>query len=306
MFFIYTVYMHENKVNHKRYFGITSRDVWERWGSKGNGYYRNTHFYNSIKKYGWDNFDHTIIAEGLTHQEALDMERYLITYYHTNHRDYGYNLDNGGSGGGKMSDETKQKLRESHLGRHHSNESKMRMSKAKSGKNNPNYGKKLPEWHKQALMQGRMKSEYTQEQREKLISARGFRVLQYDLNGKFLNKFKSTGEASRNTGVDRSCIKACCNKQRRYAGDYYWRYEKDGYVEGDDLDLNDIPKKGIQKTVYQYDLNGNFIQKHSGCTEASLTIYGDKSKSKGICDCCNGRQNIAFGYIWSYNELCKQ
>ena len=52
---IYTVYQHKNKINGKRYFGITSRKPEERWGYNGRNYKSSPHFYSAIQKYGWDN-----------------------------------------------------------------------------------------------------------------------------------------------------------------------------------------------------------------------------------------------------------
>ena len=57
------VYMHRNMINDKKYIGITSRNVDLRW-QNGLGY-KNTHFGNAIKKYGWENFEHIILFEGL-------------------------------------------------------------------------------------------------------------------------------------------------------------------------------------------------------------------------------------------------
>lgn len=53
----YYVYLHYNKINHKRYYGITSEKTPEiRWRK---GYAHNSHFQAAIKKYGW--MDGTIL-----------------------------------------------------------------------------------------------------------------------------------------------------------------------------------------------------------------------------------------------------
>lgn len=47
-------------------------------------------------KYGWDNFDHEIIASNLTLDEANNFEILLIDKLNTRNPDYGYNIASGG------------------------------------------------------------------------------------------------------------------------------------------------------------------------------------------------------------------
>ena len=79
------------------YVGITSRDVKRRW-QNGRGYIKNDHFYRAIQKYGWDNFDHDVIVENLTKDEACEMEKTLIKELKSNDYHFGYNLSAGGEG----------------------------------------------------------------------------------------------------------------------------------------------------------------------------------------------------------------
>lgn len=112
----YSVYIHTNKINGKKYVGITSQNVNRRWRN-GNGYYQNEHFYRSICKYGWDNFTHEIVKAGLSKEAACSLEKTLIAKYKTNDESFGYNKSTGGeypAQGIKMSDEAKRKMSESH------------------------------------------------------------------------------------------------------------------------------------------------------------------------------------------------
>lgn len=90
----YTVYMHTNIVNGKKYIGITCQKPERRW-QNGYGYIK-TYFGNAIIKYGWDNFEHEIIADGLSKETACQMEIALIRLFRTNEREYGYNISDGG------------------------------------------------------------------------------------------------------------------------------------------------------------------------------------------------------------------
>lgn len=91
----YKVYKHENKINGKVYIGITSQNLERRW-QKGSGYER-TLFGNAIKKYGWDNFSHEIIAENLSKETACVMEKEMIAKYKSIDPEHGYNRSIGGT-----------------------------------------------------------------------------------------------------------------------------------------------------------------------------------------------------------------
>jgi hypothetical protein len=100
------VYVHTNKVNNKKYFGITCQAPQKRWGKDGcnylrqykNGKYMHAAFACAILKYGWAGFCHEILFEGLSETEAKRIEKDLIAKYNTTHSDFGYNLTLGGDG----------------------------------------------------------------------------------------------------------------------------------------------------------------------------------------------------------------
>lgn len=102
----YKVYCHISPSN-KKYYGITSeRLVTTRWKA-GNGYIKQKKFYNAIKKYGWNNFKHEIIADNLTFEEACKMEQKLIKKDKT-YSNEGYNISIGGECGSKMDYDSKR------------------------------------------------------------------------------------------------------------------------------------------------------------------------------------------------------
>lgn len=90
----YCVYCHTSPSG-KKYFGIT-KNTRRRWGGNGSGYSRNPHFYNAILKYGWDNFTHEILHDGLSQEDACTLERRYIEAYRTNEFAFGYNRSVGG------------------------------------------------------------------------------------------------------------------------------------------------------------------------------------------------------------------
>lgn len=160
----YCVYKHTNKTNGKVYIGLTCQVPEHRW-NHGNGYKGNPYFYSAIQKYGWDNFDHEVLFNNLTKEEAEQKEIDLISQYNSRDKKFGYNvLIGGGLGtlGLKMSKETRKKMSENRrgennhfYGKSHSEESKLKMSKAKVGKyrgeNNPNFGRHASEETRQKM-----------------------------------------------------------------------------------------------------------------------------------------------------------
>ena len=125
----YLVYTHIFP-NDKVYIGITSQKPNERW-KNGKGYYGSTRIHNAIQKHGWENIQHEILYENLTKEEAEKKEKELIQKYKSYDDKYGYNLELGGNLNKEISEETRKKL-----------------SKKLSGKNNPMYGKHMSEENK--------------------------------------------------------------------------------------------------------------------------------------------------------------
>lgn len=106
----YCVYIHTNRLNGKIYIGITKNKLNVRTG-RGSGYKQCTYFNAAIKKYGWDNFSHEVVATHLTAKQASFYERTLIKAYRANDRDYGYNIQPGGLHAGGMSPDGLERLR---------------------------------------------------------------------------------------------------------------------------------------------------------------------------------------------------
>ena len=100
----YVLYIHKNKINNKVYIGITN-DIKNRWRGNGSQYKphknrnQNIPFWNAIKKYGFDNFEHIILRTDLTFEEACKLEIEYIEKYQSRNKDKGYNRAKGGNGG---------------------------------------------------------------------------------------------------------------------------------------------------------------------------------------------------------------
>ena len=207
----YKVYIHKFP-NGKAYIGITRQEPKIRWGG-GNGYVRNEYMHRAIKKYGWENIEHIILFDGLSEEDACEIEKSLIKKYRTNEKEFGYNIESGGQCS-NLAESTKQKLREAHIGKSASEETreKMRASRNSFISENPEEYKKIMENMMLAV--------------EKAAELKRKPVIQYDLDGKFLAVWNSTREAERVLGIYHSHIAKCCNKVPKYntAGGYRWEY----------------------------------------------------------------------------------
>ena len=207
----YKVYIHKFP-NGKAYVGITRQEPKVRWGG-GNGYVRNEYMHRAIKKYGWENIEHIILFDGLSEEDACEIEKSLIKKYRTNEKEFGYNIESGGQCS-NLAESTKQKLREAHIGKSASEETreKMRASRNRFISENPEEYKKIMENMMLAV--------------KKAAELKRKPVIQYDLDGKFLAVWNSTREAERVLGIHHSHIAECCNKLPKHntAGGYRWEY----------------------------------------------------------------------------------
>ena len=210
--------------NNKKYIGQTTLPLDQR-AQKGRGYKRSPCVYAAIQKYGWDN----IIIETITcnSEEEMDqLEIELIAKYKTTNRNYGYNLDSGGHTGHHLAEETKQKLREKHLGMKASEETKQKMSE--SHRANPvRYwkGKKLSEEHKKRISLGVRKAEggmrgkkHTEETKQKMRDAKGIPVICLETE----EIYPSAEAASQAMGLSKSSVgRVICGKSKT-SGGFHW------------------------------------------------------------------------------------
>lgn len=220
----YKLYVHVCKIPnnngiYKKYFGITCQTIKSRWGNNGDGYKckdKNNeyiYFYKAILKHGWDNFEHIVLHEYLSKWEAEDLEKKFIAYYKTDDKKYGYNCTKGGEGG-IPNEETCNKI-----------------SKALSGKNNYWYNKTIPSDIRQKMCENHadisgenhplFNTHRTQKTKNKIMQSQNCSIIICNETKKV---YKSIREASRITGLSRSSIRRCCEKQQKNVHGYTFSY----------------------------------------------------------------------------------
>lgn len=179
-----TIYVLRNKINNKIYVGQTWQTLAERF-DRGNGYINCLYLGKAIKKYGKENFYYEVLTFCATQETADYWETYFITTLDACNRSKGYNLRSGGSRGlqseetrkrmsiaqkGRaISQEHRSKLSiatlanpsrmigsdnpmfgkcgEQHpmFNKHHTDETRLKMSVAKLGKPSPKKGLSMSE-----------------------------------------------------------------------------------------------------------------------------------------------------------------
>lgn len=150
------VYLIRNRVNGKVYVGKTN-NAQHRWSQHVSASRKSHHHMpvvRALKKYGPRNFTFEVLENFDSENAALRAEVRWISYYESNDRGKGYNLDKGGLGGKtfsaatraklslalrgrKLSPEHVAKMSASLKGRKLSPETKAKMSAAKLGRKRP-------------------------------------------------------------------------------------------------------------------------------------------------------------------------
>ena len=229
----YCVYCHTSP-DGRRYIGVTCRKPEKRW-NYGNGYKENSYFTRSIEKYGWGNFKHEILCEGLTRQGASWLEKKFIEFYGTTDRAKGFNLELGGLNGDKeLSDETKRKIGDSHRGRY--TEAQWAATIARRGKGFPHTEeakKKIGDAHRGKHLSEEHKKKLSEAHKGKMPSAKNLEILrncniksvdQFDINGNFIARHSSIRGAACTIGIKEQNISACCRGKTKSAGNFVWKY----------------------------------------------------------------------------------
>lgn len=118
-------------------------------------------------------------------------------------------------------------------------------------------------------------------------------ISQYTIDGKFIRTWESISEAERCLNL--TSISNAINGVSKYCGNFQWRL-----YTGNISDIDAVQVK--EKTIYQFDLQGNLLKVWKSLSEASSKFKNVESAKTNISNALNLRTRQAFGYYWSFKN----
>ena len=272
----YCVYMHISP-NNKKYIGLTGRKPERRWRN-GEGYKKHPYFYSAIKLYGWENFEHRILFDNLTKEDAERIEHLCIALFKTYIKDFGYNLSKGGESGSygcKKSEEQKEHLRQINLGKKLSEETKDKLSKAHTGL--------------KMNLSDEQRAKKSQEFMKNNPNSRRVYCLETD------KEYYSGAEAARELNLIGSAgnVARCCRKEIKSFKGYHFCFAE----EKENFDWNEVKTNRKRKKIYCLETGITY----ESAAEAARKIFGN-NQNGGIIRNCQGKQKTCKGYHFSYAD----
>ena len=185
-----------------------------------------TYFYNSIRKYGLENFVYCVLEENVLRENLNMREMGWIEYYDSFY--CGYNMTAGGNQT-IFSEEFKEKMSEANKGRipwnkgkHgiYSEETLKKLSESLKGKQGYWTNKHLSEETKKKLSES-LKGKPSWQKGKPSYNRKP--VSKYDLNGNFIKKYNCITDALKEN-PKAGHIGEVCNGYRKQTGGFIWKY----------------------------------------------------------------------------------
>lgn len=326
------VYCHTNKINGKKYFGITSTSLNARF-QNGRGYSGCRYFNYAIQKYGWDNFEHELISDNLTKEEAMSLEEILVFFNMTQDSRYGYNIKDGGDTPVGISEEGRASLIAHNTG---ANSPRARAIVAFNS-----VGDKIAEFetikdaekylgvrrlYKKSLSKGCFRNGIILKYKDDLLSNEHLPIDMFPsrilpkgiklkrINGKYhyrgivlfdaktgerVKDFRSVTQAQ--FSFCSSITRIMSSSNRYYKGYICRYYDEVGNDETINLSECVLPqhKPSASKAIKQYSIDGELIAEYESAAEAQR-VTGISRLAIG--QCVRKKSQQSGGFIWRYKN----
>lgn len=329
------IYEHVNIINNKRYIGQTIfwNDPYKRWGNDGSNYLRktsdrSTKFSSAIIEFGWDSFEHNIIKYCTIKDLDFYEDKFIKEYDTINN---GYNeIDNGrgmsielrksisenrkgkciGSENPQwkknITDETRKKLSESHIGKKDSIETRLKKSKAQIGHK---VSEKQIEFIRN-LNKGKIGGTFRAFGAENPASKK----VGLFLDSNLIKIFESISDAAQFSGLSKSpyIIGEYCSSKREFNVKYLefnliWKFITDNDIADNKININIDDIRAVlnklysKKRIIMYNLDGDVLKEFNSSRDAA--DYVGARFTSHILSCCNEKRKTAHGYIWKFKEV---
>lgn len=118
------------------------------------------------------------------------------------------------------------------------------------------------------------------------------KVYQYDINGNFLDEFKSTREAGRKLDIYHSHIVRCCNCVIKHTHGFIFTYDKNKKI-----DILENPNS-VKKSVIEIDIDGKEINRWNSVMNCSRDAKIDNGNISRVC---NGKRKSIKGRFFKFD-----
>ena len=287
----YYIYKATNKINGKSYVGQTCDFHSRVWQHQRCYEKEDCDFHRAIKEFGFDNFSWEIIETCESEDRACELEKYYIEKFNT-YRD-GYNMTKGGKGAPYHNARAVVLLT---LDGQYIKRYDSAMDAEIDGFHNTDVllnckGKRRQTKGYMFMFEDEYESNGAKTYRKP--EPNGMRsIIQCDMEGNFIQKFKSSQEAARITGTNRTTISGVLSNTYKSANGYIFVYEEDFPIK--DLSIYKKRKKG--RKIAQVDAkSGEIIRVFDRISEAGEYLGVNY---KAIHKVIDQERRTAYGYKW--------
>lgn len=281
------IYKISNNFDEKVYIGQTWRTLEKRFKQHCRSDSGCLKLCNSIQSHGKENFEINILWEGECTQEELDeYEIEFISLFNTL-SPFGYNLKEGGKSGGKLSMETRERIRNSAIGRKATEETRAKLSASRKGRN-------VSDETRAKLIAANLGRVHTEETRAKMKGHVVTEETREKMRGRIVSE-----ETRAKISVYAKGRKAT-EETRAKISDFL----KGRVVSEETRDklrgriVTEETRKKFQKPVEQWSLDGKtFINKYES---VKLAAASTGAHASNISSALKGQLKTSRGFVWRY------
>lgn len=278
---MYSIYCHEFP-NGKRYVGLTKSDLERRWNG-GKGYGSCPLVDRAIKKYGWENVKHELLATAESKSDAESLEIEYIRKYQTTDTKFGYNILPGGDVSNNCAnEEMRKKLGNGQRGKSRSKEEKEKISNGvkkrfERPESNGHFGMKHTDEAKRKMSESQKKryaenDKMRENARERMLK----RMEDPEFKKKILDNLRKNPR--KNFKMPEEAKKKLSEQNKgKWIGE----------------------KSPTSKPVLQYTKDGQFVKRWANAGEAQRAGIANRAN---IGNCCLNKPHYhtAGGFVWKF------